>query len=94
MGEYFGIDVGPFVKLAFYAAKRGNLHSIFIVREIENVTTRNLVNWWYVNFERLAQYAGWTPIGGGKNMAGGRSVVIKIPKSEFSPLDANSIRTL
>src|SRR5262249_25080648 len=30
IGDFFGIDVGPFVKLAFYAAKRGNLRSIFV----------------------------------------------------------------
>jgi hypothetical protein len=94
MGEFFGLDVGPFVKLAFYSAKRGNLHSIFIVREIENVTTRTLVRWWYITYVKLAQYAGWTPIGGGRNMRGGGSAVIRIPKSEFSPLDADSIQTL
>ena len=33
VGPYFGIDIGPFVKLAFYAAKRGNLKSLFVVRE-------------------------------------------------------------
>ena len=33
LGHYFGLDVGPFVKLAFYAAKSGNLHSIFIVKK-------------------------------------------------------------
>ena len=37
LGEYFGLDLGPFVKLAFYAAKRGNLHSLFIVREISSL---------------------------------------------------------
>lgn len=94
MGEYFGIDVGPFVKLAFYAAKQGNLHSIFVVREIKDEVTRELANWWYITFERLAQYAGWTPIGGGKNMRGGQSSVIKIPKNEFSLLNANSLQTL
>jgi len=45
VGDFFGLDLGPFVKLAFYAAKRGNLHSIFVVREIDNPTTRNLVGW-------------------------------------------------
>ena len=32
IGAFFGLDVGPFVKLAYYAARRGNLHSLFIVR--------------------------------------------------------------
>jgi hypothetical protein len=94
MGEYFGIDVGPFVKLSFYAAKRGNLHSLFIVREIENETTRKLAKWWYITFENLAQYASWTPISGGRSMRGNASSVIKVPKSEFSPLTHESLLSL
>ena len=93
-GPYFGLDVGPFVKLAFYAAKKGNLHSLFIVREIDNVQNRNLVNWWYITFDVLAQFASWVPQGGGTNMQGGRSTVIKIPKTEFLSLNAASLATL
>ncbi len=40
VGEYFGLDVGPFVKLAFYAAKKGQLHSLFIVKEINDTTSK------------------------------------------------------
>ena len=94
VGDYFGIDVGPFVKLAFYAAKKGNLHSLFFVREIDDTTNRNLVNWWFITFDRLAQFASWVSIGGGKNMQGGGSTVIKIPKAEFSPLNAANLSTL
>jgi hypothetical protein len=61
VGKYFGIDVGPFVKLAFYAAKWGNLHSIFIVREIDPVEDRNLVNWWLITFDQLSRFASWNP---------------------------------
>jgi hypothetical protein len=94
MGEFFGLDLGPFVKLAFYAAKRGNLHSIFIVREIDSVETRGLRQWWFITFERLAQFASWTPQGGGTNMLGGASTVVRVPKAEFSPLDASTLATL
>ena len=94
MGEYFGLDVGPFVKLAFYAAKRGNLHSIFIVREIDNPVNRNLVNWWFIPFERLASYASWVPMGGGTNMQGGNSTVVKIPKNKFVELNAVTLGRL
>lgn len=87
LGEFFGLDVGPFVKLAFYASKRGNLHSIFVVREIEDTTSRALKNWWFITFDRMAQFASWNPLAGGTNMRGGGSTVIKIPKSEFSPLN-------
>lgn len=94
IGNYFGLDVGPFVKLAFYAAKRGNLHSIFIVREIDNTTERNLVNWWYITFEQLAAFASWNPRAGGTSMTGGASTTVPIPKSEFQALDRDSLASL
>lgn len=94
VGQYFGIDVGPFVKLAFYAAKRGNLHSLFIVREIDNIDDRNLINWWYIKFDKLAQYAAWTPRPGGTNMGGGSSSTVMIPKAEFELFDAVAINSL
>ena len=94
LGEYFGLDIGPFVKLAFYAAKRGNLHSIFVVREIDNEEDRELVEWRYITFEVLAQYASWVFGGGGTNMQGGQSSVVKIPKSRFKILDRAALETL
>lgn len=94
LGEYFGLDVGPFVKLAFYAAKKGNLHSLYIVREINNVEERNLLSWWYITFDTLAQYASWNAIGGGKNMLGGGSTVVKIPKAEFKNLNQENLHLL
>ena len=94
VGNYFGIDVGPFVKLAFYAAKKGNLHSLFFVREINNTTDRQLVNWWFITFDTLAQYASWVSQGGGRNMQGGGSTVVKIPKAEFTALTSASLATL
>lgn len=94
IGDYFGLDVGPFVKLAFYAAKRGNLHSLFVVREIDNTSARNLVNWWYIKFDELAQSASWTPVGGGTNMQGGGSTTVKIPKYKFQLLNAATLSTL
>jgi hypothetical protein len=94
LGPYFGLDVGPFVKLAFYAAKRGNLHSIFVVREIDSAETRNLVNWWFVTFDHMAQFASWVQQGGGKTMTGGVSSVVRIPKAEFQELNAASLAAL
>ena len=94
LGPYFGLDVGPFVKLAFYAAKKGNLHSLFFVREIDDTTTRNLVGWWFITFDKLAQYASWVPQGGGMNMQGGGSTVVKIPKAEFVPLTKTALENL
>jgi len=93
-GATFGLDVGSFVKLAFYASKQGPLHSLFAVREIDNVQTRALVGWWFITFEQLARYASWTPKGGGTNMGGGGSTVVQIPKSEFTPLTAAALDAL
>jgi hypothetical protein len=94
MGEFFGIDVGPFVKLAFYAARKGNLNSIFVVREIVDTTSRALKNWWFITFEQLAQYASWNPLGGGTNMRGGGSTVIRIPKDQFRAITKDELDKL
>lgn len=94
LGEYFGIDIGPFVKLAYYAARRGNLHSLFVVREIEDTTSRALRQWWFITFEQLAQYASWNQQGGGTNMRGGASTVVKIPKDQFRPMTRAELNSL
>jgi len=94
MGPFFGLDVGPFVKLAFYAAKRGNLHSLYVVREIDNEQDRNLVAWWFMTFDQLAQFASWVPQPGGAAMGGGRSSVVRVPKIEFQPLNAATLEAL
>jgi hypothetical protein len=94
VGQYFGLDVGPFVKLAFYAAKRGNLHSLFVVREIADTTNRELVGWWFITFETLARFASWTPRAGGTNMRGGASTTVLIPKSQFRELNAAALDEL
>ena len=92
LGEYFGLDIGPFVKLAFYAAKRGNLHSLFIVREVDE--SRELIQWWFITYDDLSKYASWVQRGGGTNMLGGTSSVVRIPKAEFKPLTRSNILRL
>jgi hypothetical protein len=87
LGEFFGLDIGPFVKLAYFAARRGNLHALFVVREIDHAHTRNLVDWWFITFERLALFASWVFRAGGIAMGGGASSVVCIPKAEFQRLD-------
>ncbi len=94
LGDFFGLDVGPFVKLAYYSAKRGNLHSMFVVREITDTETRELKQWWFITFEKLAQYASWNQQGGGTNMRGGGSTVVKIPKDQFLPMTKNELEKL
>jgi hypothetical protein len=88
MGQYFGLDVGPFVKLAFYAAKRGNLHLLFVVREINNEIDRNLVQWLFITFDDLARYASWG------SQSGDDFSIVCIPKAEFRPLNAENLSGL
>lgn len=94
MGDYFGLDIGPFVKLAYFAAKRGQMHSLFVVHEIEDEVARQHRDWWFITFDRLALFASWNQQAGGRNMAGGRSAVVRIPKSEFCRLDKTSLDAL
>lgn len=94
LGDYFGLDVGPFVKLAHYAARQGNLHSLFVVREINNQEERALVAWRFITFEQLARFASWVPRAGGPGMGGGASSVVCIPRCEFQELNAANLATL
>lgn len=94
LGYYFGLDIHPFAKLAFYAARKGNLHSLFIVREIANEESRELVKWWAITFEQLAQFVSWNPVSGGKSMTGRTSSTVRIPRAEFSELDASYLKSL
>lgn len=94
VGEYFRLELGSFIKLAFFA-KRRNFHSIFVVREIDNPSDKNLVNWLYITFEKMAQFASWNPRGrGGENVPWGQGTEIVVPKNEFMKLDAIALQSL
>lgn len=94
IGDWFGLDTGPFVKLAHYAANRGNLNSLFVVREIEDQETRKLRQWLFIRFEELAKFASWVPRAGGQSMGGGRSMVVRVPRAAFSVLNAKSLSSI
>jgi hypothetical protein len=42
----------------------------------------------------LAQFAGWGGRGGGTNMQGGGSAVVRVPKRKFKPLNAENLQEL
>jgi len=94
IGDWFGLDVGPFTKLAFFKAWYGQLDALFVVREIKSETDRSLVQWWVTNTTDIAKYASWVFSGGGPNMAGGASAVIKVPIHAFRPLDETLMAAL
>lgn len=64
------------------------------MREINNTNDRELVNWWFITFDTLAQFASWQSVGGGTNMRGGGSTVVRIPRAEFTQLTANALAAL
>ncbi len=94
LGDWFGLDIGPFVKLAHYATRRGNLHALFVVKEIDDVSTRNVLGWHMTTFDSLAHFASWVPRAGGTSMAGGRSMVVRIPRTAFRTLDVVQLDAL
>jgi len=94
VGSWFGIDAGPFAKLAFFAATSATLNSLFVVREINNTQDRDLVNWWVIEFRDLARYVSWVPQAGGTSMGGTASTVLKIPVDAFRPLDYGFLSAL
>ncbi len=94
LGPWFGLDIGPFTKLAFFASHNRNMASLFIVHEIDDATQRNHVCWLAITFDKLAKAASWFKMEGGQNMQGGGSAVVRIPKSAFSIMDKNYLDSL
>jgi hypothetical protein len=91
LGPYFGLDMGSFVKLSFCATMNRRLHSLFVVKEIDSEQDRNLVQWWFITFDQLARFASWGGLPDGADTAGR---VVKIPRPEFQPLNAETLATL
>ncbi len=85
LGPWFGLDLGPFVKLRSMS-KAWDLHSLFVVHEIDSVEDRIMWNGGYITFEKMAQYASWNSSAGGQAMTGGTSTVVVYPMAEFSTL--------
>jgi len=68
--------------------------SIFVVKEIDNIETRRIRNWWFIRYDHLAQFGSWVPTGGGMSMLGSASTVVRIPKCEFTPLNEDTLNRL
>ncbi len=84
LGEWFGIDVNPFAKLAFFVSLSNNMEALYFVEEVDS--NGNTLDWWGVGFSKLLKFCIWVPQGGGTSMGGGRSTTIIVPKSIFDRL--------
>jgi hypothetical protein len=94
MGDYFGLDVGPFTRLASFSEYGGWMHSLFVVREVSDDPERRFKQWWYCRLDSLCRHSSWVFRGGGKNMGGGRSAVARVPIAAFHPLDLAALNAL
>ncbi len=85
MGDWFGLDVGPFAKLAFFTSRSMNMDALYVVEEVTG-TARQHVNWWGIKFTDLLGSCSWVQRGGGQGMMGGSSATIRVPKVSFVPM--------
>lgn len=81
IGDWFGIDIGPFTKLSFFVSLSNNMEALYFVEEVDN--QGNVVEYWGIKFSTLLKYSFWVSQSGGVNMAGGASNTVKVPKICF-----------
>lgn len=84
IGDWFGIDIGPFAKLAYFTANAMHTDALYVVEEVDDVGA--FVNWLAIRYTELVKACSWVGQGGGAGMTGGASSTYKIPKAAFSPL--------
>ena len=84
MGDWFGIDLGPFAKLSFFTANRFKNDALFVVEEVDG--QRQHVEWHAIRFTELVEACSWVGQAGGTGMGGGRSSTIRVPQLAFSRL--------
>jgi len=86
IGDWFGIDVGPFAKLSYFTSLSNNMDAIYVVEEVD--AHRNTIDWWAIKFSDLLKGCSWVQQSGGTGMGGGRSATLKVPKDIFTQLNA------
>lgn len=84
IGEWFGIDIGPFAKLSYFVSLSNNMDALFVVEQVDDAGAH--VQWWGIKFSDLLKGCSWVKHGGGQGMRGGASSTIKVPKAIFTPL--------
>lgn len=94
IGPWLGLDIGPFSNLSCFAAAGSGQDSLFVVREIEDRVSRRHRAWHMIRFSDLCRSCSWVYQGGGTNMLGGSSAVVKVPLKAFQPLDRAHLEAL
>jgi hypothetical protein len=84
LGDWFGIDIGPFSKLSFFVSLSNNMEALYFVEEMDGAG--NTLEWWGVKFSELLKNCHWVSQSGGLGMGGGASSTVKVPRVIFQPL--------
>ena len=84
LGDWFGIDMGPFAKLAFFTANSMKTDALYVVQEVD--ADRNHVELHGIRFTELVKSCSWVGQAGGNGMKGGASSTYKVPKAAFTQL--------
>jgi hypothetical protein len=84
IGDWFGIDIGPFTKLSFFVSLSNNMEALYFIEEVDSTGAH--VEWWGIKFSELMKYCFWVSQSGGTAMGGGMSYTIKVPKAVFQTL--------
>ncbi|MCL6453742.1 MAG: hypothetical protein K6T78_09000 [Alicyclobacillus sp.] len=86
IGDFFGIDVAPFVKLSYFISLSNNMDALFVVEEIDD--SGATIEWWGIKFSDLLKNCSWFSSAGGEAMTGGPSTTVRVPKLAFTRLDS------
>lgn len=86
IGDWFGIDMGPFAKLAYFTANAMNTDALYIVEEVD--VSGKFVDWLAIRYTHLVEVCSWVGQRGGTSMTGGGSSTYRVPKLAFSPLSS------
>lgn len=85
LGDWFGLDIGPFAKMSFFTSNSMNTDALYVVEEVDE--QRNHIAWLGIKFTELVKSCCWVGQAGGQGMMGGASSTIKVPKAAFDLLE-------
>lgn len=84
LGDWFGIDMGPFAKLSFFTSNAMNTDALYIVEHVDSAGVH--LEWYGIKFTDLVKSCSWVGRSGGRGMTGSASSTYKIPMKAFKPL--------
>jgi hypothetical protein len=94
IGEYFEIEIKPFVSIAKIFHQRENQDSLIFIRENEENKNKNKSKWWFTTLQKIKK--DFDRIGGqiSKPMNNKKNPVFGISKDFFLPLNKNQLMNL